>query len=75
MDLTPLRLAQYDGRRLSVRVAHQEREKLRALATAMGCSESAVVREALEVYTTVMSEEMRTPRRRREGPPPHPPWS
>jgi hypothetical protein len=58
VDLRPLRLQEYDGRRLSVRVAHREREKLRELSTAMGVTESELVREALAVYCSVMGEEL-----------------
>jgi hypothetical protein len=60
MDFRPFRYQEFDGQRLSVRIAHQERQKLRALATAMECSESEVVREALAVYTAVMAEELAT---------------
>jgi hypothetical protein len=58
VDIRPFRLQEYDGQRLSVRIAHQERENVRALATAMDCSESEVVREALQVYCAVMGEEL-----------------
>jgi hypothetical protein len=60
VDLRPYRFQEYDGQRLSVRVAHHERKKLRELATAMGLTESEIVREALTVYTTVMAEELAT---------------
>lgn len=61
MDLRAFRFQQYDGQRLSVRVAHSERQKLRELSSAMGVTESAVVREALAVYVSVMAQETAVP--------------
>jgi hypothetical protein len=58
VEFRPFRFQEFDGQRLSVRVAHREREKLRALSTAMGVTESEVVREALTVYCSVMAEEL-----------------
>lgn len=60
VDLRAFRLQEFDGQRLSVRVAHAERQKLRGLAAALGASESEVVREALSVYISVMSEQSET---------------
>jgi hypothetical protein len=60
VEFRPFRIQEYDGQRLSVRIAHQERQKLRELATAMECSESEVVREAVSVYCSVMAEGLAT---------------
>jgi hypothetical protein len=58
VDLRPFRITEYDGQRLSVRMAHAERQKLRELSAAVGVTESEVVREALPVYVSVMEEEL-----------------
>ncbi len=40
MDLRPLRFPELDGDRLSVRVTHKDRQRLRALSSDLGITES-----------------------------------
>jgi len=58
MDLRPLRFPEFDGDRLSVRVTHSERQKLRALAASLGVTESELAREAIGAWVTVVDEEV-----------------
>ena len=60
MDLRSLRFPEYDGQRLSVRIAHHERQRLRGLSATMGITESDAVREAVRVYVSGLAEELAT---------------
>jgi predicted DNA-binding protein len=47
MSAMRLRLTEFTGDRLTVRLDHRDREALRALARQLGISESHIVREAI----------------------------
>lgn len=54
MDLRRLRLPEYDGERITVRLRHTDRQQLRRMGDEQGTSESALVREAVSVLIEVI---------------------
>jgi hypothetical protein len=53
MDLRTIRLPEFDGERITVRLRHQDRQRLRRVAHDQGMSKSALVREAISVLIEV----------------------
>ena len=51
-----LRFPEYDGDRLSVRVAHRDRQRLREAAEKLGASESALVRDGVAAVLDAVLE-------------------
>jgi predicted transcriptional regulator len=58
MDLRSLRFQEFDGDRLTIRIADVERKRLRALAACLEVTESELVREALAAWVSVVDEEV-----------------
>jgi hypothetical protein len=52
-----LRIPDYTGVRLTVRMKHEDREALRSLAVAEGITESDLVREAVSVLIAAWSDD------------------
>lgn len=56
MDRRRLRFPTYDGDRLTVRLGHRERQKLRQAAARLGVSESDLVRESVAVVVQALGD-------------------
>lgn len=57
MDMRRLRFPEYDGGRFTVRLYHQDRERLREAAKKLGVSESALVRDGVSAVLDAVLEE------------------
>jgi predicted DNA-binding protein len=56
MDRRKLRFPEFDGDRLTVRLAYRDRTRLRAVADQLGVTESEIVREAVAVLLTLYED-------------------
>ena len=57
MDRRKLRFPEYGGDRLTIRLTHKDRQRLREAARKLGVSESALARDGVSVVAEVVLED------------------